>query len=80
VIEADRALAEVHALVELLRDAHGALRAEAELARGLLLQVEVVKGGEGLRLRCFLSTFATVSVPAALLERAANLGRRARRR
>ena len=27
--------------------------------------VEVVKGGEGLRLRCFLSTFATVSAPAA---------------
>ena len=32
--------------------------------------VEVVNGGDGLRLRCFFSTFATVSVPlASLLER-----------
>jgi hypothetical protein len=28
-------------------------------------RVEVVKGGEGLRLRCFFSTPATVRLPAA---------------
>ena len=44
--EADAALADVDALVELLREAHGAPRVEAELARGLLLQR---RGGEGRR-------------------------------
>ncbi len=36
--EADGALADVDAFVQLLRNAHGLLRAEAELARGFLLQ------------------------------------------
>src|SRR5208282_4134700 len=36
--ETNRAFADVDALVQLLRDAHGLLRTEAELARGLLLQ------------------------------------------
>ena len=38
--------ADIDALVELLRDAHRLLRAEAELARRLLLQG---RGGEGRR-------------------------------
>ncbi len=41
----DRPVADVDALIEALGDLHGARRREAELARGLLLQVEVVKGG-----------------------------------
>ena len=36
--EADLALADVDAFVQLLRDAHGLLRAEAQFARGFLLQ------------------------------------------
>ena len=40
------ALADVDAFVQLLRDAHGLLRAEAELARGFLLQG---RGGERRR-------------------------------
>ena len=36
--QAHLALADVDAFVELLRDAHGLLRAEAQLARGFLLQ------------------------------------------
>ena len=44
--QADAALADVLALVQLLREAHGAARVEAELARGLLLQGG---GGEGRR-------------------------------
>ena len=42
--EADRAFADVDALIEPLGDLHGARRREAELARGLLLQR---RGGEG---------------------------------
>ena len=44
--EADGAFAEIHAFIELLRQAHGALRGEAELARGFLLQR---RGGERRR-------------------------------
>src|SRR3989454_4090184 len=45
--EADRAFrAELDALVEALRDPHGARRLEAELARGLLLEA---RGDEGRR-------------------------------
>ena len=36
--EADGAFADVHAFIELLREAHGAAGVEAELARGFLLQ------------------------------------------
>jgi hypothetical protein len=42
--ESDRAFADVHAFVQLLRHPHGLLRAEAELAGGFLLQG---RGGEG---------------------------------
>ena len=42
--QADLALADVHALVQLLRHAHGLLSAETELAGGFLLQG---RGGEG---------------------------------
>ena len=44
--EADAAFAEIDAFIELLRQAHGALRGEAELARGFLLQR---RGGERRR-------------------------------
>ena len=42
--EADRAVADVDALIEALGDLHGARRRKPELARGLLLQG---RGGEG---------------------------------
>ena len=44
--QADAAFADVDAFVQLLRQAHGALGVEAELARGFLLQR---RGGEGRR-------------------------------
>src|SRR4029453_8050698 len=46
--EADRLAAQVDALVELLRDAHGATGGEADLARGLLLQGRGREGREGV--------------------------------
>ena len=52
--EADRAFAVVDAFVELLREAHGALRAEVELARGLLLQ----RGGGERRRRVAVALLA----------------------
>ena len=64
--EADGLAADVDAFIELLRHAHRLLRAEAELARGFLLQG---RGGEGRRRvapdpACF-STEATENVPAS---------------
>ncbi len=53
--QADRAFAEVDTFIQLLREAHRALRAEASLRAASCCSVEVVNGGDGLRLRCFLS-------------------------
>ena len=73
--ETDRALAEIDAFVEPLRDAHRALRAEAELARGFLLQR---RGGERRRRVALALLLLDVRDDAALprrglLERAAHL-------
>jgi hypothetical protein len=61
--QADRAAADVDALVELLGGAHGALGGEAELARGLLLQ----RRGDERRRRVALALLAldrsTLSLP-----------------
>jgi hypothetical protein len=52
--ETDRARTDIHALVELLGHAHGALGGEAELARRLLLE----RGGDEGRGRLALALFA----------------------
>ena len=75
--EADRLAAEIDALIEPLGDAHGVAGAEAQLARGLLLQG---RGGEGRRRDCgatvLRSTLATWNgAPAAILAHG-RLGRR----
>jgi hypothetical protein len=66
--QADRAAADVDALVELLRGAHGALRGEAELARGLLLQ----RRGDERRRRVALALLALDRARAACRRRPAS--------
>jgi hypothetical protein len=52
--QADAALADVDAFIELLRDAHGALRRKTELARGFLLQRRGRERRRGIAARCLL--------------------------
>ncbi len=70
--EANRAfLAQFHAFVEVLREHHGALHAEAQLARGVLLQLA---GGEGRsRAAPALPFFHRADRPLGLLQRRADL-------
>ncbi len=71
--EADRAFvaAQLHAFIEVLGQHHGALDAEAQLARGVLLQLA---GGEGRsRAAAALPLFDRAHRPNGLLQRRADL-------